>query len=173
MQLFQETHPRSVNGAGPVQVQEPAGAAAPAAAPALPTAAAAAQGSLRLLPAAAQATSPPPAAQLGIRRGRSPVQAETPGQHAAQRPRTEQQTAPMSVFIKDLNGGSVALKVRPSTVLGDVLNAFCTHIGIGDSQRIRLIFAGRQLDVRTTMTVEGAGLQDGSMLHAMLRVAGG
>jgi hypothetical protein len=178
MQLFQDTHPHSVNRAGQVQVQELVGAAAAgaaaalpaAAAAALPAAAAAAQGSPRLLPAAAQAPSAPPAAQLGgRRRGRSRVQEEEEQQHGPQKLRTEQQAAPMTLLFRDLSGRTMSFQVRPSTLLCDVITAYCTRTG-EDSDSVRLLHGGSQLLISDTVDV--AGLKDGSMLHVVLRLVG-
>jgi hypothetical protein len=69
-------------------------------------------------------------------------------------------------------------KVWPSTLLFDVLNVYCTRERIGDGVGIRLvhagreIHAGRQLDVSTTVTLEGAGLKDLDELCLVLQLSG-
>ena len=76
----------------------------------------------------------------------------------------------MQIFVKTLDGDSIALDVKPTDTIRDVKGQIQYSKGMKiDDQR--LISAGKQLD--NDATLENHGITNGSTLHLVVRLKGG
>ena len=75
----------------------------------------------------------------------------------------------MNISLKDLTGGKLEFKVRSTTRLQKILDAYCSAKGIV-AEDAYLIFKGRRLSV--DLACSDYGVEDGDVLHVLIRLAG-
>lgn len=87
------------------------------------------------------------------------------------KPKLEQEgDAPMSIKVKDQNGGEVVFKVKRSTKFKRVLDAFCGKKSWNVNQ-VRFVFDGQRIN--EDMTPDDLSMEDNDTIDAFLEQIGG
>lgn len=77
---------------------------------------------------------------------------------------------PLNIIVKDQNGGEVHFKIKGTTKLGKVMDAYCAKKALNEST-VKFVFDGQRLN--KAATPEELGMEDGDAIDAMIEQLGG
>ncbi|GAB4820914.1 hypothetical protein N2152v2_007960 [Parachlorella kessleri] len=86
------------------------------------------------------------------------------------KPKVEDQAAPISIKVKDQDGGEVVFKVKPTTRFEKIFNAFCQKKAV-DQTQVRFVFDGARISPISTPA--DLDMTDGDTIDAFLEQIGG
>lgn len=71
---------------------------------------------------------------------------------------TEAEKGDWTIYIKELTGNNVHINnVGPNTTIDGVINKFCEQKDVFDRSDLRLVFAGKQLELQRTLSEASFG----------------
>jgi small ubiquitin-related modifier len=76
----------------------------------------------------------------------------------------------LNLKVKSQDGNAVFFKVKKSTQLKKLMDAYCTRVG-ADPKSIRFMFDGRRIEPQETP--EDLGMEDDDEIDAMISQVGG
>jgi small ubiquitin-related modifier len=102
----------------------------------------------------------------------SPAPERKPDEQQAPEAKPEDNQAPkhINIKVKDMNEGETFFKIKPTTKLSKVIEAFCQRHAV-DRTGVRFLFEGSRIqDDDTPASLE---MDDGDMIEAMIEQTGG
>lgn len=76
-----------------------------------------------------------------------------PSERRQTRSMTEAEKGDWTIYIKELTGNNVHINnVGPNTTIDGVINKFCEQKDVFDRSDLRLVFAGKQLELQRTLS---------------------
>lgn len=76
----------------------------------------------------------------------------------------------LELAVKDQSGGEVRFKVKPTTAMGKVFDAFCQKKSL-EPATVRFLFDGMR--VAATSTPRDLGMEDGDSIDCVVEQVGG
>jgi hypothetical protein len=102
----------------------------------------------------------------------SPAPERKPDEQQAPEAKPDDNQAPkhINIKVKDMNEGETFFKIKPTTKLSKVIEAFCQRHAV-DRTGVRFLFEGSRIqDDDTPASLE---MDDGDMIEAMIEQTGG
>jgi hypothetical protein len=107
---------------------------------------------------------------------RKPDEQQVPEVNSEKQPapeaKPEEKQAPkhINIKVKDMNEGETFFKIKPTTKLSKVIDAFCQRQAL-DRTGVRFLFEGSR--IQDDDTPESLEMDDGDMIEAMIEQTGG